>query len=88
MLCSKLSVNTLVNQIPQYGELFGKNLDQKLAVVHLLKRNLGERNKILKEKEWIQAANAKIGPGDHEDIYFYGLLYISLYWSELIYMYI
>ena len=37
--------------IPQYDELFGKNLDQKLAVVHLLKRNLEERNKILKEQE-------------------------------------
>ena len=45
MLCPKLIVNT------QYDELFGNNLDQKLAVVHLLTRNLEERNKILKEQE-------------------------------------
>ena len=51
MMCTKLSVHTLVNQIPQYDELFGRNLDQKLAIVHILKRNLEERNKILKEQE-------------------------------------
>ena len=51
MVCTKLSVHTLVNQIPQYDELFGRNLDQKLAIVHILKRNLEERNKILKEQE-------------------------------------
>ena len=67
MLCTRLSVNTLADQIPQYDNLFGENLDQKLAVVHLLKRNLEERNRILKEFQQIQSANPKFGPGDHED---------------------
>ena len=51
LLCTKLKVNTIVYQIPQYDGLFGNNLDKKLAVVHLLKRNLEERNKLLKEQE-------------------------------------
>ena len=47
--------------IPQYDELFGNNLDQKLAVVHLLKRNLEEKN--FKGKRMNSSCQCKNWPG-------------------------
>ena len=52
MTCTKLNVNTLAKEkIPQYDDLFSKNLEKKLTDVHLLKKKFQERNRILNQQK-------------------------------------
>ena len=52
MTCTKLNVNTLAKEkIPQYDNLLSKNLEKKLTVVHLLKKNFQERKRILSQQK-------------------------------------
>ena len=49
LVCTILNHNVLTYvDLPNYDDLFGKNLEKKIAVVRLLKENFQKRSKILK----------------------------------------
>ena len=49
--CDKLKIeNELIKKIPEYDELFGRNLDSKIMISRIIKSRFQERNKILKER--------------------------------------
>ena len=48
MKCVKLNQNDIVDEyIPAYDDLFSRNLEKKMIIVEILRKNLKERNKIL-----------------------------------------
>ena len=50
MLCQTLNVNIVAGQkIPTYDDLFGKNLENRILVVQLLRRNYQKRNKLINQ---------------------------------------
>ena len=52
MMCHSLNTNILTGQkLPNYDELFGKNLEKRMIVVDILKANFHKRNKVIKENE-------------------------------------
>ena len=50
MLCQTLNVNIVAGlKIPTYDDLFGKNLENRILVVQLLRRNYQKRNQLINQ---------------------------------------
>ena len=84
MKCVKLNQNDIVDEhIPAYDDLFSRNLEKKMIIVEILRKNLKERKKIL-DQTWSLTANETIGPGEPENPSIFCVLqYIRLYMNGI-----
>ena len=52
-----------MKQVPEYSDLFGENLDNKLLISRVLRNHFQARKKVLKVKE-NQKSTQQCGPSD------------------------
>ena len=90
LVCKSVNINIFTNQNPSsYDDLFGKNLENRMLVVNMLRKNYQKRNQLIKERNETWNTNLiLVWVNLHSYMFIVFCCTLVCIWSEIIYIYI